>query len=120
MKEMVRRVARHSVYAVIPLSLLSFVFPNADWRLAFSTLLGGAISLGSFRAITWAVEKFLGKPMGQAIIIGISSVKILLIFVLLAVLAMFKLIHPVGVTVGFTVVLAIIVKEGLTFARKMQ
>jgi F0F1-type ATP synthase assembly protein I len=120
MQEMTKRVARQSAYAVIPLALLSLALPHTDWRSAFSVLLGGAISLASFRVVIWAVRRFLGAPMGQPVIIGLSAVKIIVIFLLLAALAMLKLIHPVGVTVGFTVVLIIIVKEGLVFARREQ
>jgi F0F1-type ATP synthase assembly protein I len=120
MEQMTRRVVRQSVCAVIPLSLLSLVLTQTDWRSAFSVLLGGAISLASFRVLIWGVGRFLGSPMGQPIIIGLSAVKIIFIFVFLAALAMLKLIHPLGVTAGFTVVLVIIVKEGLVLARKEQ
>lgn len=120
MELMVKRIGKQSALIILPLAALSLLFAKGNWQFPSNVVLGGAISLLSFRVIVWAVRRFMGKPMGHPIIIGLSAVKILVIFMVLATLATFKLVNPVGLTVGFTVVLGIIVKEGLVAARKEQ
>lgn len=118
MQVMLQRISRLSAWTILSLAVLSLFFTAWDWRFGGSILLGGLVSLASFRAIAWAVRKFLGTEMGQPIIMGLSILKILAIFILLVVLAIFGLVHPVGLVIGFTAVLVIIVKEGFLFARR--
>jgi F0F1-type ATP synthase assembly protein I len=115
---MLQKISKLSIFVILPLAALSLLATNWDWRFGSSVLLGGLVSLASFRAITWAVRKFLGTEMGQPIIMGLSVLKIMAIFILLVVLAIFGLVHPVGLVIGFTAVLVIIIKEGYLFARR--
>src|SRR5208283_1783550 len=118
MKLMIKRISRQYIIIIIPLSVISFFLTGSDWRFSFSVLLGGGISLVSFRTIIWAVEKFMGQEMAQPIIMGLSIFKVLLIFSLLVVLAIFKLINIVGVLIGFTLVLAIVTREYFLYAKR--
>jgi hypothetical protein len=115
---MLQRISKQSIFVIAPLATLSLFVTNRDWRFGGSILLGGLVSLASFRVIAWAVRKFLGTEMAQPIIMGLSIVKITAVFALLVVLAFFGLVHPVGFVIGFTAVLVVIVKEGFLFARR--
>lgn len=115
---MKRAISRQSAAVIVPLALVMLLFDQWNWRMPFSVIAGGVISLVSFRVIVWTVTKFLGQEMGQPIIMGISSLKILVIFLLLALLAYFRLVNVPGLVVGFTAVLILIIKEGYLFARR--
>ena len=118
MDTMVKRTAKQSVFVLIPAALIALLATRGEWRPALSILIGGAISFGSFRVIVWAVRRFLGRQMAQPIIMGLSVIKILLIFVILVVLSLLRVIEPIGIVVGFTLVLIIMTKEGFLFARR--
>jgi hypothetical protein len=114
LQEMTGNISRFSMFIIPPVALVSLFF--ADWSFAFNILLGGAINLVSFRAIVWAVRKFIGMQMAQAVIMGISFLKITAIFIFLIVMAYFELLLPVPLLAGFTLVLAIMIWQGIVMA----
>lgn len=116
MQETIKRITKQSLIIIPPIAALSFFF--TDWLFAFNVLLGGVISILSFRTVAWAVRKFVGMRMAQPVIIGISILKIISIFIFLVILAYFGLIKPVPLLVGFTLVIAIMTREGLIAAKK--
>jgi hypothetical protein len=113
---MIRKITKYSVIALPAVALVSLLF--RDWLFAINIALGGAISLLSFRAIVWAVRKFIGMQMAQPAIMGISILKIIAIGIFLGALMIMELIIPVPLLVGFTLVLAIIIWQGIVTARK--
>jgi F0F1-type ATP synthase assembly protein I len=113
---MIKRITKFSLIITIPIAVISFFF--TDLLFAFNVLLGGIISLLSFRVMTWAVTNFIGQQMAQAFIMGISVAKLLAIFITLALLAYFQLIKAVPLLAGFTLVLGVIIVESLRAARK--
>jgi F0F1-type ATP synthase assembly protein I len=116
MPEMIQRTTKQSLIIIPALAATSFFF--SDWLFAFNILLGGGISLFSFRTVAWSVRKFLGMQMVQPVIMGISILKVTLIFLFLVILAYFRLIMPIPLMVGFILVLAIVIKEGFIASRK--
>jgi len=116
LQKMIQKITKFSVIVIPALALVSLFF--GGWLFAFNFVLGGAISLLSFRTIVWAVRKFIGMQMAQPVIMGISILKITAIFVFLVVLALLQLIMPVPLLAGFTLVLAIIIWQGFIAARK--
>jgi len=113
---MIQRITLQSLIGIPAIAALSFFF--ADWPFPFNIILGGCISLFSFRTVAWGVRKFLGMQMAQPVIMGLSILKIMFIFVFLVVLAYFGLVRPVPLLAGFVVVLAIIVREGFITSKK--
>jgi len=114
--QMVQRITKQSLIIIPPLAVIAFLF--TDLLFAVNLLIGGAISFLSFRTMAWAVRSFLDTQMAQAIIMGISVTKILLIFVFLVILAYFHVIKAIPLLAGFTLVLAIVIKEALIVAKK--
>jgi len=115
---MIQRITKQSLIIIPALAATSFFFPDTDWLFAFNVILGGGISLFSFRTVAWSVRKFLGMQMVQPVIMGISILKVILIFLFLVILAYFRLIMPIPLMVGFVLVLAIVIKEGFIASRK--
>ena len=116
LQKMIQKITKFSFIVIPSVALVSLFF--GGWLFASNFLLGGAISLLSFRTIVWAVRKFLGMQMAQPVIMGISILKITAIFVFLIALAYLQLIMPVPLLAGFTLVLAIIIWQGFIAARK--
>ncbi|KAF0180593.1 MAG: hypothetical protein FD164_1810 [Nitrospirae bacterium] len=117
MEQMLQRIYR-LVFIVIPsLALGAAGIWWGEWLIPFSIVIGGALSLASLRIIAWSVRRFLGTGMGQPIIIGISTLKIFAMFATMVVLAVFGLLHVVGMVSGFTAVLFITTIEGYRAAR---
>ena len=139
MPQMIQRTTRQSLIAIPALAVISFFL--ADWifplkvllgggigggavemaekgKGAFNMLLGGGISLFSFRTVAWSVRKFLGMQMAQPVIMGVSILKVTLIFLFLVILAFFRLVMPIPLMAGFIVVIAIVIKEGFIASRK--
>jgi F0F1-type ATP synthase assembly protein I len=114
--QMIQRITKQSLIVIPPLAAVAFYF--TDWLSALNLVLGGAISLFSFRTMAWAVKNFLGTEMAQAVIMGISVGKVLLIFVFLVIIAYFHLIKAIPLLAGFTLVLCIVIKEALIAAKK--
>ena len=116
LQKMIQRITSFSVIVIPSLALGAFFF--GGWLFALNLVLGGAISLLSFRTIVWAVRKFIGMQMAQPVIMGISILKITGIFVFLVALAYVQLVMPVPLLAGFTMVLAIIIWQGFVAARR--
>jgi hypothetical protein len=113
---MIKKISKFSMLIIPAIAVASLFF--AEWLFAVNLLLGGAISLLSFRIIVWAVRKFIDMQMAQPLIMGISILKITGIFIFLVITAYFRLLVPIPLLTGFTLVLAIIVWQGLVMARK--
>ncbi len=116
MPQMIQRITKQSAIVIPILAVISFFF--TAWIFPFNIVLGGAISLFSFRTVAWAVRKFIGMQMAHALIMGISILKVFLIFVFLVILAYFRLVMPIPLMIGFIAVLAIVIKEGFITSRK--
>lgn len=115
---MVQKISKFSLVVLPVVSIISFFF--ADWLFAVNIVLGGVISLLSFRTIVWTVRKFMNMQMAQPAIMGISIIKILAIGLFLLGLMLLQLIVPVPLLAGFTLVLAIIIWQGLVTAGKVS
>lgn len=114
--QMIQRITKQTLIVIPPLAAVALFF--TDWLFALNLIIGGAISLFSFRTMAWAVRNFLGTQMAQAVIMGISVGKVLLIFIFLVIIAYFHLIMAIPLLAGFTLVLAIVIKEALIAAKK--
>lgn len=114
----IEKIIKQSAFIIFPIAIISLFF--IEWRFAFSLLIGGSVFCGSLRMIMWEVDKFINKPMGQTIIVGMSAVKILIIFILLVILADFKLLNILGLMIGFTLVQLIILKEALVSVKNSR
>jgi len=116
LQEMIQKITRLSAI-IVPLGALASL-PLTDQLFALNIALGGVISLLSFRTIAWAVRKFITIQMAQPVIIGISIAKIAAIGLILAWLMIMKLIIPIPLLIGFTIVLGIIVWQGIIAVRR--
>lgn len=116
MTEIVKAVSKQALIILAPLCLLSLFFTG--WRFAFSMALGGLVGVGNLGALSWSVTALLGTEKSHTKMLFLSVFKLLIVCSILMALALLRLIIIWGLLPGFTVVMALIIKEGLRTARK--
>lgn len=113
---MTRRIYRQAAVVTPVLALAALV--AAGWRQGLGVLVGGIFGMVNLRGIVWAVTSLAGTQKAQAKMILLSMAKLFVVFSILLLLSVLGLIHPIGLAVGFTVVVVIILKEGWRTARR--
>ena len=116
MTRIVKGVSKEALIILVPLCFISFFF--AGWRFVFSMAVGGLVGVGNLSGIAWSVTALIGTERPRAKMVFLSTFKLFLIFSILLILAILKLINPWGLLAGFTVVMVLIIKEGLLAAKK--
>ncbi len=116
MEIMIKKTFKQSLILVSLLAAGSVFF--MEWKFPLNVMIGGILFLASLWVLSKVVKQFLGKPMGQMIIVGVSALKILVIFIMLIALAMLGIINVVGLMTGFVASLIVTLKEGFIAARQ--
>ena len=82
-------------------------------ELALSILIGGILGLINLRGLARGVEGLIGsyRPTGK--IIFFSLLRLTALAVILGILFYYRAVNVLGILIGFTVVFAAIIKEGL-------
>jgi len=114
---LVKRTFRLSVIILLPLSILSAFI---EWKkLPISILVGGILGLLNLRSLARGVERLVGtnRPTGKLLFFSILRLTILAC--ILTILLVYRLVNPLGILIGFTVVFASIIKEGLKSAKEL-
>ncbi len=109
-----RRIYRQGF---IVLTLLAAAAAPLDWKkLPVSIFVGGALGLANLKGLAWGLRDFaVARPTGR--VIFWSMVRFFILGTILFILALLKVINFIGILIGFTVVFALILKEGLHTAR---
>ncbi len=117
---MIKRIYKQSIFVAIPLSLVSIFVTSWDWRFSLSILIGGFIGILNLRGIVWGIRSLLGTEKAQTKMVFLSFFRLLVLFSILLILAIFKVINAYGLLIGFTVVFIIMIKEGLIAAKRVE
>ncbi len=117
MKMMIKKIYKQSIIALV---ILSAIAAFVEWkRLPISILTGGLIGLVNLKGIAWGIKGLSGEDKqitGRFLVF--SFLRMIGIALFLVVLFMYEIVSVIGVALGFTLVMAILVKEGLKSARK--
>ncbi|MEW6584730.1 MAG: ATP synthase subunit I [Nitrospirota bacterium] len=85
-----------------------------EWKmLPLSILLGGLLGLVNLRGLAWGLKDFAKEARPSGKVIFLSMFRFIALAAILFTLALLKLINLIGVLIGFTIVFALILKEGL-------
>jgi len=89
-----------------------------EWKkLPLSIVIGGLLGLANLRGLAWGLRDFAAsRPTGR--VIFWSMVRFFILGTILFILALLNMINFIGILMGFTVVFALILKEGLQTARE--
>jgi len=118
-KVIIKKINKQSLIVLPILAAVSWLVFN-NWLAAFNVILGGVISWLSIKELSWAVKKFFGKPMFQVAIIGLSYIKLGIIFLFLWFLAMHGLFNFWGLMAGFLAILVLSTREAYFHVRRQQ
>ena len=116
MTGIVKGVSKQALIILAPLCFICIFF--AGWRFVFSIAVGGLVGVANLSGIAWSVTALIGTEKPRAKMVFLSTFKLLIIFSILLILAILRLINPWGLLAGFTVVMVLIIKEGLLAAKK--
>lgn len=118
-REAIKRINRQTIILIPLLTLASYLLWQNE-LMAFNVILGGFISWLSLRELAWAVKKFFGKPTFQLTVIGLSYLKLGVIFLFLWFIAIKGLFDVKGLLIGFIAILIISAKEAYIYVKKQQ
>ena len=114
--ELIRKIHRNSLIVLFPLAAASAFI---EWKqLPLSILTGGVLAIMNIRALAWGVEGILGSHRAGTKMLFFSQFRLVMLFLILAVLLYLKVVNIFGVLAGFTVVFIMVVIEGLKHAKK--
>lgn len=130
--ELIKRVTKKSLFAVVPLSLLAFV---TGWKgeplpskilavfgnpvlLPLSIFLGGVMGVLNLRGLAWGIESLLGAQKATTKLVFMSIFRLIVFFTIIVILAVFKLINLLGLLIGLTVVFVVLIIEGIKTAKE--
>ncbi len=117
--EMIKRINRQSIYLIIGLAIIGAFIDYR--RMPLGVIVGGLLALVNLRAIQWGVTALVNPSSAEGAkgkLLFFSMLRLLALFVILAILLYLKLVSPLGILLGLTAVFAIIIKEGMREARR--
>ena len=113
----IKRTYKLAIIILLPLSILSAFI---EWkRLPISILVGGILGLVNLRGISRGVEGLVGTHNPTGKLVFFSLFRLTILAAILTILVIYKLVNIFGVLIGFTVVVIVIIKEGLRAAKEM-
>lgn len=111
MNPLIRKTIRLSAIILLPLSIFSaFMWGR---KLAMSILIGGILGLVNLRGLARGVEGLIGSHRPTGKIIFLSLLRLTALAVILGLLFYYQAVDVLGILIGFTIVFAVIIKEGL-------
>lgn len=133
MERLLKRIYKLSFFLLLLLSFVAAFF--TEWRFPFSILIGGIIGLGNLKGIVMSIGRIFNiekrdlkdsqisvinpqKAQAKMLILGIF--RLLIIFSILLILVILNTINIYGFLVGFSIVFLVIIKEGLSEAKRQQ
>ena len=128
--ELTKRVIKQSIFAILPLVILAFLIRAKLEQIEFLVLLGNprlipsSIVIGSIlgilnlKGLAWGIESLLGTHKANVTLLILNILRLLILFIIITILVAFRLVNLIGLTLGMTVVLFILIKEGVKMARQ--
>jgi hypothetical protein len=110
-----RGVIKKSLFIILPAAVISAFF---EWkRLPVGIIAGGVIGILNLQGITQGVKGFIESQRATAVVILLNMTRLFLLGLIIFILIWFKIINVLGMLFGFTVVIVLILIEGLKAER---
>ncbi len=112
---LLKRISKKSAVALAVLAAASAL---VDWKtLPAGIIIGGALALVNIKGLAWGVRGLLGTGNASGKMLFFSQFRLLLLFLILAVLFYLRLVTVLGVLIGFTVVFVFTLIEGFLLSK---
>ena len=113
--DLIKKIYRKSFLVLVPLALLSALL---EWKkLPMSVIIGGALGLANIKGLAWGVRGLVGTERATGRMIFFSMFRLFLLFAILSLLVYLQLVNVFGILAGFTVIFALLLIEGLKYAK---
>lgn len=100
---------------LIPVAaLVSTLWDWKKWPL--SIIAGGLLGLVNLRAMIWGINGMVGAYKASSVLVIFSIVRLFILFLIAGWLLIQGLVNVPGVLIGFTIIIIVIIKEGLIYA----
>lgn len=115
--ELIKKIYKHSIIVLIPLAVISAFI---EWKkLPASILIGGILGLVNIKGLAWGIEGLFGSYKANTKMIFFSAFRLLLLFIIIALLVYLQLVNIFGILIGFTVIFTMLIIEGLKYAKNL-
>jgi hypothetical protein len=110
-----KAVYKKTFIVIVPLSLISALLEPV--KLPLGIFLGGVLALLNLRGLKRGVENLIGTERPTVKLVFMSMFRLLLLGAVITLLAASRAVNLLGLLVGFTVVFALVMVEGLRMAK---
>ncbi|NOY63903.1 MAG: hypothetical protein GXO97_00670 [Nitrospirae bacterium] len=116
--KMIKRINRISLVLLLIAALVASFF---DWKkFPAGILVGGALALANLKGIQWGIQGITDPEIASQLkgrIIFFSLFRLLILFIILAILLYLRLVNIWAIMIGLTIVFVTIMIEGLREAK---
>lgn len=114
---LISRISRLSFIVLIPLAVVSGFL---EWKkLPLSIIIGGVLGLLNLRVLSWGIGGMLGSSRATGAMVVFSILRLLFLFLVMAILLYLGVITIMGLLIGFTVVFTVLLVEGIKEAKSL-
>lgn len=111
---MIKRLYKKALFVIIPVAALSALIEPK--KLPLSILIGGVLGLLNLKGLARGVESLVGSSPARLVIFSIMRLSILAVVIVILVKA--KIVNIMGLLIGFTVIFALLLSEGLKISKE--
>ncbi len=116
--DLVRTIAGRSL---LMLAAAAAAAAFIDWqRFMPGVIVGGALGIINVRAMAWGVSGLASSGKATGRLLFFSQFRLVMLFMIMALLVYFRIVDVLGLLVGFTIVFANVLIEGLRYAKRQQ
>lgn len=107
---------KKAAFVIVPLALLSaFIEPV---KLPLGIFLGGVLALLNLRGLIRGVENLVDTYRPTARLVVMSFFRLFVLFAVISALAISRLVNLIGLLIGFTLVLGLLLMEGFEISKE--
>jgi hypothetical protein len=107
---MTNKIYRQAALIIIPLAIASaFIEPV---KLPLGILAGALLAIINFRGMIKNLEGLIGSDRPTAKLVFLSIIRLVVIFAIIIALAVLQIVNLLGLMVGFTVIVVLVVRAG--------
>lgn len=115
---LIRKIYKKAVIILIPLAALSCLIEPK--KLPAGILVGGILALLNIKGLAWGVEGLIGSEKASAKMLFLSQFRLVMLFIVIAVLVYLRIVNVFGLLAGMTVVFTLVLIEGYRHSKKEQ
>lgn len=116
--DLIRNIYKKSVIILIPLAALSCLIEPK--KLPAGIIVGGLLALLNIKGLAWGVEGLIGSERATGRILFLSQFRLVMLFIIIAVLVYLRIVNVFGLLAGLTVVFALVLIEGYRYSKNEQ